>query len=66
MATQRALARLLRPVTLDGEPADRLVDELHVGHGLVVADLEQAGRVSAGASGARRKTSSEMGAANPA
>jgi hypothetical protein len=25
-------------VTLDGEPADRLVDERHVGHGLVLAD----------------------------
>ena len=25
-------------MTLDGEPADRLVDELHVGHGLVLAE----------------------------
>jgi hypothetical protein len=41
VATQRTLARLLRPVTLDGEPADRLVDELHLGHGLVVTDLAQ-------------------------
>ena len=39
VATHRTLARLLRPVTLEGEPADRLVDELHVGHGLVVTDL---------------------------
>ena len=39
VATHRALRRLLRAVTLDGEPADRLVDELHVGHGLVVTDL---------------------------
>jgi len=37
-ATHRTLRRLLRAVTLDGEPADRLVDELHVGHGLVVAE----------------------------
>ena len=28
-------------MTLDGEPAARLVDELHDGHGLVVAELEQ-------------------------
>ena len=34
--------RLLRAVTLDGEPADRLVDELHVGHGPVVADQPSA------------------------
>jgi hypothetical protein len=39
VATHRMLRRLLRAVTLDGEPADRLVDELHVGHGLVLADL---------------------------
>ena len=38
VATHRRLRRLLRAVTLDGEPADRLVDELHVGHGLVIAD----------------------------
>jgi hypothetical protein len=41
VATHRELRRLLSPVTLDGEPADRLVDELHDGHGLVVAELEQ-------------------------
>jgi hypothetical protein len=39
IATHRMLRRLLGAVTLDGEPADRLVDELHVGHGLVLADL---------------------------
>jgi hypothetical protein len=38
VATHRALRQLLSAVTLDGEPADRLVEELHVGHGLVVAD----------------------------
>jgi hypothetical protein len=38
IATQRTLRELLRAVTLDGEPADRLVDELHVGHGLVLAE----------------------------
>jgi hypothetical protein len=43
VATHRALRRVLRPVTLDGEPADRLVDELHVGHGLVVAEDTQPG-----------------------
>jgi hypothetical protein len=36
VATHHALARLLRPVTLDGEQADRLLDELHVGPRLVV------------------------------
>jgi hypothetical protein len=41
VATHRELARLLSAVTLDGEPAARLVDELHDGHGLVVAELEQ-------------------------
>jgi hypothetical protein len=41
VATHRELTRLLSAVTLDGEPADRLVDELHDGHGLVVAELEQ-------------------------
>jgi hypothetical protein len=41
VATHRELTRLLSAVTIDGEPADRLVDELHVGHGLVVAELEQ-------------------------
>ena len=41
VATHRQLARLLSAVMLDGEPADRLVDELHDGHGLVVAELEQ-------------------------
>lgn len=44
IATHRALRRLLAAVTLDGEPADRLVDELHDGHGLVVADAEVSGR----------------------
>jgi hypothetical protein len=38
IATHRTLRRLLRVVTLDGEPADQLVDELHVGHGLVLAE----------------------------
>jgi hypothetical protein len=38
VATHRTLRRLLGAVTLDGEPADRLVDELHVGHGLVLAE----------------------------
>jgi hypothetical protein len=38
VATHRTLTRLLRAVTLDGEPADRLVDELHDGHGLVIAE----------------------------
>jgi hypothetical protein len=38
IATPRTLRRLLRVVTLDGEPADHLVDELHVGHGLVLAE----------------------------
>jgi hypothetical protein len=38
VATHRTLTRLLRAVTLDGEPADRLVDELHEGHGLVIAE----------------------------
>jgi hypothetical protein len=38
IATHRTLTRLLRVVTLDGEPADHLVDELHVGHGLVLAE----------------------------
>jgi hypothetical protein len=37
-ATHRTLRRLLRAVTVDGEPADRLVDELHVGRGLVLAE----------------------------
>lgn len=41
VASRRTLRRLLSPVTLDGEPADQLVDELHVGHGLVVADIDQ-------------------------
>jgi hypothetical protein len=41
VATHRELTRLLSAVTLDGEPADRLVDELRDGHGLVVAELEQ-------------------------
>ena len=43
VATHRALTRLLSAVTLDGEPADRLVDELHDGHRLVVAEVEQVG-----------------------
>jgi hypothetical protein len=38
IATHRTLTRMLRAVTLDGEPADRLVDELHDGHGLVIAE----------------------------
>ena len=42
VATHRRVRRLLRAVTLGGEPADRLVDELHVGHGLVVADQPSA------------------------
>jgi hypothetical protein len=41
VATHRELTRLLSAVTLDGESADRLVDELHDGHGLVMAELEQ-------------------------
>jgi hypothetical protein len=41
VATHRSLRRLLRALTLDGEPADRLVDELHVGHGLVLAEPAQ-------------------------
>jgi len=41
VATHRELTRLLSTVTLAGEPADRLVDELHDGHTLVVAELEQ-------------------------
>jgi hypothetical protein len=41
VATHRTLAQLLRPVLLTGEPPDRLVDELHTGHGLVVTDLAQ-------------------------
>jgi hypothetical protein len=41
VATHRELTRLLSAVMLDGEPADRLVGELHDGHGLVVAELEQ-------------------------
>jgi hypothetical protein len=39
VATHRTLRQLLRAVTLDGEPADHLVDELHVGHGLVLAEV---------------------------
>jgi hypothetical protein len=38
VATHRTLTRLLRAVTLDGEPADRLVDELHDGRELVIAE----------------------------
>jgi len=38
VATHRTLRRMLRAVTLDGEPADQLVDELHEGHGLVIAE----------------------------
>jgi hypothetical protein len=38
IATHRELTRLLRAVTLDGEPADRLVEDLHLGHGLVLAE----------------------------
>ena len=41
IASHRMLRRLLRAVTLDGEPADRLVDELHVGHRLVLAEPAQ-------------------------
>jgi hypothetical protein len=43
IATHRTLERLLRPVTLDGEPVERLVDELHVGHRLVVAEMSPPG-----------------------
>jgi hypothetical protein len=39
VATHRSLRRLLRPVALDGERADRLVDELPGGHGLVLAEV---------------------------
>jgi hypothetical protein len=39
VATHRSLRRLLRPVALDGERADRLVDEPHGGHGLVLAEV---------------------------
>lgn len=39
ITTHRTLTRMLRAVTIAGEPADRLVDELHVGHRLVVAEL---------------------------
>jgi hypothetical protein len=42
VATHRALRQVLSAVALDGEPADHLVDELHDGHRLVVAELEQA------------------------
>jgi hypothetical protein len=38
VATHRRLHRLLAAVTLDGEPTDALVGELHDGHGLVVTD----------------------------
>ena len=48
VATHRTLARLLRPVSLDGEPVDRLVDELHRGHGLVVTQLGQPARARQG------------------
>jgi hypothetical protein len=41
IATHRTLRRILRAVRLDGEPADLLVDELHVGHGLVLVDPAQ-------------------------
>jgi hypothetical protein len=44
VATHRALRLLLSGVTLDGEPADHLVDELHDGHRLVVAEVEQTAR----------------------
>jgi hypothetical protein len=41
VATHRELTRLLSVAMVDGEPAERLVDELHHGHGLVVAELAQ-------------------------
>ena len=41
VATHRALRQLLSSVTLDGEPADHLVEELHDGNRLVVAEVEQ-------------------------
>jgi hypothetical protein len=41
IATHRTLRRILQAVRLDGEPADLLVDELHVGHGLVLVDSAQ-------------------------
>jgi hypothetical protein len=41
VATQRALRDLLSSVTLAGEPADHLVQELHAGHRLVVAEVDQ-------------------------
>jgi hypothetical protein len=48
IATHRTLERLLRPVTLDGEPVERLVDELHVGHRLVVAEMSPPGPSDSG------------------
>jgi hypothetical protein len=44
VATHRGLRRVLAAVTLAGEPADRLIDELHHGHDLVVAETEVSGR----------------------
>ena len=41
VATHRELTRLLSAVALEGEPAGHLVDELHDGHRLVVAEVEQ-------------------------
>jgi hypothetical protein len=41
VATHRALTQLLSAVTLDGEPPDQLVEDLHGGHRLVVAEVEQ-------------------------
>ncbi|HEX6024571.1 MAG TPA: hypothetical protein VFZ00_21455 [Solirubrobacter sp.] len=37
-ATHGAVERLLNEVAPDGESAERLVDELHVGHALVIAE----------------------------
>jgi hypothetical protein len=40
VATHRALSRLLSSVTLAGERPDHLVEELHDGHRLVVAEVD--------------------------
>ena len=41
VATHRRLKQLLSSVTLPGEPPDHLVEELHDGHRLVVAEVPQ-------------------------
>jgi hypothetical protein len=41
VVTRRALQRLLRPVTAEGEPSDMLVEELHEGHKLVLAEVPE-------------------------